>query len=516
MHGQILFFLLAITSLTSGASPLESLIMPGPVIEGHAKYEKDCDQCHSSFSKQQQSLLCADCHEEIKKDLDTKKGFHGRNIFAVKQQCKQCHTDHKGRDANIILLDKETFNHGHTDFALQGQHRQLACKSCHKPEKKYREAPSGCYDCHKKNDAHDGKLGKKCNDCHSESSWKKIDFDHDKTDFPLKGKHRDALCQSCHPDSRHKNTPKRCVACHALDDAHNGRYGNKCHTCHKENDWKKARFDHDKETDYPLTGRHKKVLCDACHTGSANIYKKKLKQTCHSCHRADDIHKGKNGDKCQQCHTPKSWKTSKFSHNRDTDFSLKGKHAKLQCNACHQGDVHKNKLKTDCLSCHKVDDVHKGQQGKNCQQCHNEHGWSKVKNFNHDVTAFPLIGQHAIITCEECHTSREFKNARSACSSCHAKDDDHEHALGPHCEQCHNPNSWSLWLFDHDRQTDFPLENAHHNLKCSACHTDATDDQVEKSSTCATCHYRDDVHRGGFGKYCEQCHTTESFRDLKL
>ncbi|HEY9051971.1 MAG TPA: cytochrome c3 family protein [Gammaproteobacteria bacterium] len=498
------------------AADIEQLVMPGKLIKGHEKYEKECTNCHSSFSKKEQKKLCADCHEDIKKDINSKQGFHGRNILAINQECRQCHTDHIGRDADIIKLDKETFNHSLTDFELKGMHKRTQCGLCHKSDKKYREALSQCFDCHEKNDPHDGKLGKKCESCHSENAWQKIKFDHDKTKFPLKGKHKDADCQSCHPDNRHKNTPKQCFSCHALDDAHNTRYGEKCETCHNSNDWKKAFFDHDKKTKFPLQGRHKQTLCGACHTGTANIYKEKPDKTCFACHKSDDIHKGKNGEKCEQCHSPVSWKKSKFSHDKDTKFPLKGKHEKLQCNACHQGDVHKNKLKTDCLSCHKADDVHGGQQGKQCHQCHNENSWKQISNFNHDLTSFPLNGQHAILTCEECHSSNKFKDTSMACYSCHAKNDEHKQTLGRNCHKCHNPNSWSLWLFDHNKQTAFELDGAHKNLKCSACHTSQTDGDVTKSSTCATCHFRDDVHRGGFGKFCEQCHNTSKFSDLNL
>jgi hypothetical protein len=498
------------------AAPFESLIMPGELIEGHKKYEESCEKCHSSFSKTQQSQLCADCHEDIKQDLATKKGYHGINVLASKQACKQCHTDHRGRDASIIPLDKQTFNHQQTNFSLKGKHTSIACQSCHKPEKKFREATSSCYSCHKPDDPHNGKLGKKCNSCHNETSWKKISFDHDKTDFALKGKHKKLLCLSCHPDNRHKDTPKQCVACHALDDAHNTRYGNKCASCHTEEDWNKSHFNHDRETDYPLKGKHKNARCDACHTGDANIYKKKPKDTCVACHQSDDVHKGKNGNKCHSCHSPKSWGNSQFSHDRDTDFKLRGKHQKLSCNSCHQGDVHKNKLKTDCLGCHKVDDVHGGQQGKHCQQCHNETSWGSEVRFNHDVTAFPLIGLHAITPCEECHSSHKFKDSKADCVSCHQADDPHEKTLGTQCHQCHNPNSWQLWLFDHNKQTTFPLTDAHKNLQCEACHTEPAGQQVEKSSSCASCHFKDDIHRGGFGKHCEQCHNSRKFSDLTL
>lgn len=498
------------------AAPFESLVMPGPLIEGHKKYEATCDECHSSFSKTQQTQLCSDCHKDIKQDLLQKQGFHGRNILASKQACKQCHTDHKGRDANIIPLDKQTFNHQQTDFPLKGKHTSIRCQSCHKTDKKYREAPSSCYSCHKPDDPHNGNLGKKCASCHNETSWKKISFDHDKTDFSLKGKHKKLLCLSCHPDNRHKDTPMQCYSCHALDDAHNTRYGKKCATCHSSEDWKKAHFDHEKKTKYPLAGKHKNARCDACHTGNANIYKKKPEKTCVSCHRSDDIHKGKNGNKCQSCHSPKSWSNSKFSHDRDTKFKLRGKHKKLSCNTCHQGDVHKNKLKTDCLSCHKVDDVHAGQQGKHCQTCHNENSWNSQIKFNHDITVFPLIGQHAIAPCEECHSTHKFKDTKTDCYSCHKADDKHQQTLSPQCHQCHNPNSWKLWLFDHNKQTTFELTDSHKNLQCEACHKEPAEQQVEKSSTCATCHFKDDIHRGGFGKNCEQCHNSRKFSDLTL
>jgi len=513
---KLVFLSLMFTAQVSQASSFESLMMPGKLVDGHKKYEDDCSNCHSNFSKQSQSNLCIDCHEDIAKDVKGKRGFHGKNILALKQECKQCHTDHKGRGANIIPLDKQTFNHQHTDFELSGKHKQLSCNSCHLDNKKYREAKSTCYSCHKDDDPHNEKLGKKCQSCHNESSWKKLSFDHSKTDFPLKGKHKNTLCISCHPDNRHKKTPKQCYSCHALDDAHNTRYGKKCATCHSEKDWTKARFDHDKKTKYPLKGKHKKVQCDSCHTGNTNIYKKKPKKTCVSCHQSDDTHNGRNGKKCQSCHTTTSWRKNKFSHNRDTKFALKGRHAKLSCNTCHQGDLHKNKLKRDCLSCHKVDDVHKGQEGKQCNNCHTDTSWRSNIKFNHDITLFPLIGQHAIASCDECHSSQQFKDASPACYTCHKIDDKHEKTLGPNCHQCHNPNSWSSWLFDHNKQTNFTLKDSHKNLQCSACHTEPTNSDVNESSTCATCHFQDDKHRGGFGKNCEQCHNADKFSDLTL
>ena len=44
--------------------------------------------------------------------------------------------------------------------------------------------------------------------------------------------------------------------------------------------------------------------------------------------------------------------------------------------------------------------------------------------------------------------------------------------LGDACEECHNPNAWSLWMFDHNKQTEFELEGKHEGLECKACHTE--------------------------------------------
>lgn len=497
------------------AASIETLLMPGKVIEGHAKYEEDCKQCHSRLGTSNQKRLCLDCHEEIDADVKKKEGFHGRTETVSTQECRSCHTDHIGRDADVVGLNKETFDHKFTDFPLKGAHTKVYCDSCHAKDKKYLEAPSACYDCHKEDEPHKGRLGKKCEQCHNERAWKQSEFDHDKeTDFPLKGHHKDATCNSCHPNERYKDTPQNCYACHKLNDVHNTRYGKKCQTCHTPKDWDKPTFDHDKDTDYPLIGRHKKTLCDACHTG--HLYDDKLKDDCYSCHKSDDQHKGQNGTSCDKCHTPKSWSTIGFNHDKDTDFPLRGKHKPLECTACHKGGLYKDELKTECVACHKADDVHRGQQGDNCAQCHDESGWGSKVVFDHDLTDFPLIGLHATVPCEECHISRSFKDAKKECDTCHKKDDIHKKTLGPHCEQCHNPNGWPLWQFDHNTQTDFKLDGKHEGLQCSGCHKKTVSNTIKLSHTCESCHRKDDPHFGQFGRNCERCHSTKSFEDAKL
>ena len=119
-------------------SKLEMLVMPGPVIEGHAKYEAECPKCHLRFSKETQSGLCLDCHDKVKADVDSGEGFHGRIPGIRTAECKRCHTDHIGRKADIVLLDPQTFDHGRTDYPLKGAHLRVPCARCHEADKHFR------------------------------------------------------------------------------------------------------------------------------------------------------------------------------------------------------------------------------------------------------------------------------------------------------------------------------------------------------------------------------------------
>ncbi|MCK4833267.1 MAG: cytochrome C [Gammaproteobacteria bacterium] len=512
----VIFILLLIPTSSVFADSLQSLLMPGAVIKAHEKYEQDCDQCHDTGNKERQGQLCVQCHahENILDDLTDKKGFHGRLPSAAANDCKHCHTDHEGRNANIVLLNTATFDHAKTDFLLRGSHKKAACTACHKPEKKYAEAPAACYDCHKKSDIHDGKQGKKCGNCHKATNWKQTAFDHDKTDFPLKDAHKKTRCTACHINQKYKDTPKACISCHQINDTHRGSFGKKCDSCHTTKQWQKTRFDHNKKTDFPLFGKHKKASCNSCH--SSGDLKKKLPKKCYGCHKNDDSHKGRYGKKCKNCHSSASWQKQKFDHSKASKFPLLGKHKKTTCNRCHKGELYKDKLKTACFDCHKKDDIHKGKQGKKCGSCHNAKGWHSNVLFDHDLSRFPLIGMHATTPCEECHLSAEYGSTESACNQCHASDDVHKTRLGTDCASCHNPNAWDAWLFDHDKASTFKIDGAHKKLGCYDCHQTTSNGKLQASKDCISCHRSRDIHNRLFGRQCGRCHSTKTFKDSNI
>jgi hypothetical protein len=354
------------------AQTLESVLRPGELVQGHAKWEEECTQCHVRFDRAAQDRLCMDCHKEVGQDVRERTGYHGR---LKPQACRSCHTDHKGRAARIVDLDRKTFDHAQTDYALKGKHAKVECDKCHEPKKKYWQAPSDCQACHRKDDVHKGSLGPKCADCHTVNDWKEARFDHEKTRFPLTGKHVDAECVDCHKKGAdYKAAPRDCLGCHRKEDngpkGHKGNYGEKCETCHGTKAWKPSTFNHDNDTKFDLLGKHRSVKCADCHTG--HLYRDKVGSACIDCHKKDDD-------------------------------GVKG---------------------------------HKGALGRDCAACHTERGWKEKGKFDHDKTRFPLLGKHVQTKCADCHKSTNYREAPRDCIGCHKKDDKHEATLGTKCESC--------------------------------------------------------------------------------
>jgi len=495
---------------------IEQLVMPGPLVGNHAKWEGECTKCHEPFSRKAQTALCLDCHKDVAADRERREGFHGRHPEARARDCVGCHTEHKGRAADISNLDRERFDHGATNYPLTDAHKKVDCAGCHEPNKSYRKTPTQCADCHGKIDPHKGRLGDKCADCHAPTAWRNVKpFDHGNTRFPLEGAHKDVACKTCHAGELYKDLAKDCISCHRIQDVHGGRYGVKCETCHDTTRWKDVTFDHSK-TRFPLHGAHASVRCDACHTGE--LYAEKLGTDCVSCHRAQDPHKGQLGDKCERCHNDQDWQRNiNFNHNK-TKFPLVGAHATALCEACHVSKKFTG-APTLCARCHE-DSYHKGRLGaaSQCGQCHDSVDWKRWR-FDHSRQAnYPLTGAHVKLVCEKCHANPNPPTLRlaTACIACHK--DFHQSYLGvdPKCEACHNTVAWPQWRFDHRKLTGFPLIGGHVPLTCEKCHNVKGATTLKIATTCVSCHKKDNPHGMAFGLACERCHDAINWRHLTL
>lgn len=498
-------------STIAHAASIESLVMPGPVIEAHAEVEQECASCHSAFSQAQQNKLCLVCHEEVAVDLDKRVGFHGIHPDPARTECRSCHTEHKGRAADIVGLVPEGFDHDNTNFPLTGDHAAQPCASCHAKDTAFRDTERECASCHENDDPHRSNLGQQCGDCHEPSRWSLTRFDHNTiTDFRLNGAHSALSCASCHVDQIFEKTPDTCASCHALDDVHAGERGDQCQSCHTEKSWADSSFDHRAETDFALQGRHSDLTCSACHLSTMSLTTPP--SSCAGCHSADDVHRGQRGTDCAECHSSSSWKTD-FDHLASSGFALTGAHSDISCNQCHRGSL-QDPLDTECEDCHASDDPHEGEL-VSCSSCHNESSWTNRVRFDHEFTEFPLLGMHGLATCDQCHVSAAFHNAAQACADCHTPDDKHDGSLGTDCGQCHNPSGWALWNFDHTA-TDFALDGAHQGLVCNACHLQSAADPLKIATSCISCHSNDDAHQGQFGNACERCHSTEAFTGARF
>ena len=462
-----------------------------------------CDKCHVAGRKYREAPQeCVDCH---RKD-DVHKGSLGA-------KCADCHTENRWKEAK--------FDHDKTRFPLKDKHVDVKCADCHL-NNQYKDTPRDCYSCHRKDDnskGHKGQFGEKCESCHNAKLWKNSFFNHDTdTRYTLRGKHRTTTCADCHKGNIYKvKLSQDCNSCHQKDDKHKGTLGDRCASCHTENNWKEpARFDHNK-TDFPLRGKHQKTDCKDCHT---TLDYRQAPKDCIACHQKDDKHEKTLGTACASCHGESTWKdtSGRFDHDK-THFALRNGHAdaKVKCAACHADLRSFRPTPLDCYSCHRKDDKHEGQEGTKCGDCHTDRTWKDTR-FNHTQSRFPLTGKHILTDCSKCHSTPRYRDASRDCYSCHKADDHHKLTLGVQCESCHNTRVWSLWSFDHDRQTKYRLTGAHAKVTCEECHRSpapAGKPTAGLGTNCVACHRKDDFHDGQYGMVCEQCHVTDNWKSIR-
>ncbi|NUO20410.1 hypothetical protein HUU59_13270, partial [bacterium] len=300
-----------------------------------------------------------------------------------------------------------------------------------------------------------------------------------------------------------------------------------CNVCHSVSGWtpllSPLPFSHD-STIFPLAGRHTGVSCLSCH---ATLKFAETQGACASCHK--DVHTGQFGNTCENCHTPNSWdeRLAMQTQHAATRFPLVGRHAQLDCQACHVSGIMAG-LETACVSCH-IEDYEKTADPSHtmagfsvsCESCHDTRisDWD-VSEFAH-TSSFPLAGGHANRNCSECHGSISFINAPTSCYDCHR--DDFERTAEPNhsslefpqdCAQCHTTVNWES-DFDH-QASEFPLTGRHVETSCNECHASGRFAGLDAS--CWSCHMADyqitdtpDHEEIQLPHDCQSCHTAQSW-----
>ncbi|MEZ4918996.1 MAG: cytochrome c3 family protein [Saprospiraceae bacterium] len=210
----------------------------------------------------------------------------------------------------------------------------------------------------------------------------------------------------------------------------------------------------------------------------------------------------------------------KFTHD-STLFPLTGRHALVDCRSCHESLVF-SEASNECYSCHL--DMHQQTVGMDCARCHTTNNWL-VDDINaiHNSNGFPLLGNHALANCTDCHNSDtrlRFDPIGNECIDCHQSDfqattnPNHNQAGFPtNCIECHDPNQdgWGTTAVDH---SFFPLEKGHDIMDCASCHTGGN--FTNTPTDCFACHQPDfestqnpNHQAAGFSTSCTDCHTTD-------
>ncbi len=510
---------------------------PGPITTVHAQLAdlsdgRACDLCHGE-SPQDMARACTACHQAIASQLQAASGIHGGLTPEKVAACGTCHQEHHGdavelgaaRSFRLAGLEGPIgFDHGHTDFALDGRHDTLECSACH-PNADRQPLPAGV--------------------------------------------------------SRYLGQVQSCASCH--DDPHAGAMQRSCESCHgQEHPFADlANFLHTEE--FPLHGSHGGLACAECHESDSDRSVEALSdadaqlpwRSCVACHESP--HRSWKDQACSECHSEKHPDFRRpaaqleASQHAASGFGLDAPHAGLECAQCHADTAgtsfatrYPGRAADQCRVCHA--DPHLGQfdhppyQEQGCLSCHQRHQFTPhaFEAGDHALTSFALEGAHRSAECNTCHDQmlaasmgggqvecRRFNGTPSSCAACH--DDAHQGAFdriadlrvadgSADCARCHSSEAFhpATSAFQHDRWTAYPLTGAHLQAECEACHPRAVvaDPSGRRfgrvaqhfpgnPDSCAGCHA--DLHQGSFDQDglpltvegasgCARCHDTRAFQ----
>ncbi len=344
----------------------------------HAEIEQQCKYCHQPFTSSQ-GESCLQCHEDIASQIDLQSGLHG--ILSGVASCRTCHTDHKGRDFDMLKDALQKFDHNQTAFPLTGEHELLNCQDCHTVNEF--QISSTCSDCHAEPEQHTGMFSSDCTECHSTQAWVPAildgnPFDHEALGFSLILHELDyqglsITCLSCHQKKTFEMDVTTCMNCHEQHDfeymqSHSEEFGIDCTACHDGVD-RMHNFDH--QNVFVLDGAHIELECVACHENQVFVG---LPKECSDCHAEPEIHAGSFGLNCAACHSTTAWQPATLQeHTFPLDHGDEGE---IACETCHTNTY----TQYTCESCHDSSDPEFIEEHEeenlsrdrliNCVECH--------------------------------------------------------------------------------------------------------------------------------------------------
>lgn len=488
---------------------------------------EDCQECHDTPHRVEFAEACDTCHRVDDPHWQGARGMMTADL------------------------------HTRTGFPLQAPHDQVACSRCHQDSLPFAERhpvvglqgalrrPENCQACHQ--DVHAGQFDERyrsCTECHDRHAFTPHRFDAEEHArlFPLTGAHDGMACHSCHaldPDGevrRFAGTPQRCFQCH--QDPHAGQFDEDvlrgdCIECHRrESDsFRIEPFDHLEKTGFLLRGAHARADCEQCHTQEVFQYRgeeqiaqrfRSTAKECSACH--GDVHGGQfegRYSNCLECHDANFFRPTTFGHgDHGRRFPLTGAHEAVACTSCHRSNAAGVRVfsgtASSCKQCH--GDPHAGQFSEqlaqnDCTVCHTKGAVSfEIRPFDHArETGYQLEGAHQMASCNGCHRKvdlqvgsqtlrvRRYRGTPKDCASCHEDIHQGQFEAYESCQSCHiSLTRWDRIQFDHDTQSNFPLDGAHESVACARCHR-----PVVLADGIEVVQYRP------LGQECRDCHEIE-------
>ena len=465
--------------------------------------ELDCRDCHGADDANALERLrpgdhaaaraCADCHASPHAEAFL-AGNAAADETSVRAGCVSCHllVHESFADPALLLLPEQ---HAHGGFPLAAPHDTVACQRCHDPDASYAarhpgRGPTDCHACH--DDPHDGQFADGpfgdggCVVCHERTHFEPHAFDladHAMTvvaarrpprragvrGVPRRADRRRAAHVRGHaaplravprrrargrvrrqaggargaPARRVRGVPRddgvprprpRALRPRRLD-------GLRPDGCARPD---RLRGLHARSDEPDRFGRTFGRIPEHEQPGQAE---------CARCH--GDPHEGLFDKKgapaeldgrvgCLRCHDTASFRALPhgFDHGAFAKFPLAGKHAALDCTACHEqltqqtitGRTWGKAKGRTCADCHQ--DPHDGQfarrGGTDCSRCHKSATTFATLSFRHNLDSrFRLGDQHRDVKCSSCHkpetkdghTIVRYKPLPTKCVDCHGREE---------------------------------------------------------------------------------------------
>lgn len=496
-----------------------------------------CKDCHTN-SYSGTSTVCSDCH--INNYNQSTNPNH--QTAGIPTLCSDCHTTTPGwKPAEFPIHNNY--------FVIDGAHTTVAenCQSCHNGN--YASTPNTCAGCHINNynqavepNHVSLSLSTDCAACHTTNpGWSPATFAVHNTYYLIEGAHSGLACNSCHITG-YTNTPNTCYGCHATDynqttnpNHASAQFPTDCASCHSQNAWTPATFNHDPQYFPIYSGKHQGEwnACSDCHTNSANYSVFTCTTACHPQSSTNEQHQGVGGyiytsEACLSCH-PDGSTAGAFNHNSSA-FPLTGGHATPACSDCHAGGYAGTSAL--CSDCHtgtynQTSNPNHSALGipNSCASCHTtDPGWQPATFAIHS-NYYALTGAHSTISnnCASCHNGN-YNNTPNACAGCHMNN--YNQATNPShialsfptdCASCHTTNpGWNPATFA-IHNSYYVLQGAHAAIagNCNVCHNG---NYNSTPNTCAGCHINDynqtndPPHASAqFPTDCELCHTQSTW-----